>query len=371
MGNKHDPPPASPSDNNSNRNNNQLPFHHHHQDAQFQQHVLKRRRLESRIIQEFEHVLGRKLATLDRWDIVKQEQGFVRKFLGSVGAMEGATAAVVAFFCLNRVPRYWARHVARKQHKQQSPSSSYVLEHSIQKTPAASPFRKPSQQQLEKQVARSRHRFLFTTFEFLFDAGMSLGVGIGVSFLMADQAEAQKSVTDIPLQPGQSFLSDCCCHDLVEEYKRQWNYFHQQQKQQQPADDDDIRTKGPPQSQQNDQNNGNGVVRRKSSLLDDRRGSLLHPQMQTLQTLVILTGNCRHRQVMEEQLREEQGLPSSAPVAIPDTGVIPLSEDPLVTMMLQLEEEEEEHGSHDFHSGLWTQQHVATLVRDQESKEYK
>jgi hypothetical protein len=162
---------------------------------------------ESEMAGEFGTILAEEVGKLDRLTILKEEQEFARKFFQSAGFLEGTTAAVVAFVCLNRVPRYWARHVARREQQQQQP---YVLEKqktSVLQQKQQSPFQTPDQAQLEKQVFRSRIRFLFSAFELAFDISMSLGVGIGVSFLASDQKEVVKSITEIPLQPGRSLLA--------------------------------------------------------------------------------------------------------------------------------------------------------------------
>ena len=302
---------------------------------------LQRRLLEQQMIQDFDRVLVKQMSTIRAPDMGEAEKEFAFKFFRSVGVVEGVTAAVLAFYGLNRFPRHFARYMTRKQQQQQQ---SYVLDKTSSPTkPAASPFQPPDKKELGKQVSRKRNKFLFTALELAFDLGMSFGVGICVSLLTTDKVEAMKTATDVPLQPGRSLLSDQCCPSLVEEYKRQWRI--------RPKDES---TSGVTPDTATDNTN-----------IISRKLILQRPEHETLHFILTLTQNCQHRHVMEHQLREDQMLPDSAPVPIPDTGVVPQTEDPLLAMMLQ-EGEVVDGGSYDPQS--WSHEQVKDWVNDQGDK---
>lgn len=281
----------------------------------------KRFGLEHKLVGEFEAVIVSDLQALNKWDVVDQERDAVWKLLRSAGALEGAAAMAVTFFCLNRVPRYLARHAARKQRQAENP---YTLEKPANKA-HQSPFQTPNIKTLEQQVNQSRRRFMFTAMELTFDIGMSLGVGASVALIASNEKEAERIFVEIPLQSGSSLVSDKVCNNLLEEYQRQW---------------------------------------RKTA---DNREVLQEPHHRALQIIKGLAQNCRHRQVMEHQLRENQGLSSTASVSIPDTGVMPMSEDPLLVMMLEDIGDDNDALEASSASGF-PGQGVASLVQDQEEQ---
>lgn len=273
----------------------------------------KRFGMEPKMVKAFEGVLRSDLGSLDRWEVVREERAFVWKLLRSAGAMEGVVAVAFTFFGLNRLPRYLARRATRKQQQQSNP---YVL-NKPGKVQAKSPFQSPNQKVIETQVRGSRRRFLFGAMELSFDIGMSVGVGCGVGFLASDEKEAEQVFVSVPLQPGHSLISDKVCHNLLEEYQRQWD-------------------KGA-----------------------DNREILREPHHHALQIIKGLAQNCRHRHVMENQLREDGGLLAMTPLPIPESGVIPLSEDPLLIMM---------QGSREEDLVTDSSKEVTALVQDQEEQ---
>ena len=316
-----------------------------------------RRRQEQQLSEAFSAVVQQKISSLNRWKVLQQEQDAVWKFLKSVGVMEGTTAAILAFVGLNRVPRYWARRVHTRsllqKQQQQQQQQGYVLEktktaNQQQQQPTNSPFTTPTAQQLEQQVTRSRHRFLFTTLELLFDSAMSIGVGISTAIIVTDQKEAIKSLTDIPLQPGTSLLSNQTCSSLIDEYRKQWKLESRRQK-----------------SHTDNSNNKNNINHHHQPF--DRREILQDPHDRVLQVLLQITQNCQHRQVMEQRVQEEHGLLTSnttnnnkhvGRIPIPEQGVMPETEDPLLRLML-LEE------GKDYQDEIYSYQDVANFVKDQ------
>lgn len=304
-----------------------------------QQHQHQRRRLEHVIIQDFDRVLVKQISSIGAKDFMAgdAEKEFVVKFLRSVGVAEGLAAAAFAFYGLNRFPRHFARYMTRRKQQQQPQSQqqkqNYVLDKTTTPTPttkqSASPFQNAdaNKKVLEQQVVRKRTKFLFTAMELTFDVGMSIGVGICAASMTTDRVEAMKTATDVPLQPGRSFLSEQCCPSLLEEYQRQWKIK-------------------PTKEEKKENKKGRSATTDIDNPQWQRRDILQGPEHETLRFLKILTQNCRHRQVMEEQLRDDQMLPLdpeesavNAPIAIaiPASGVIPQTEDPLLEMMTEEE----------------------------------
>ncbi|CAB9520756.1 expressed unknown protein [Seminavis robusta] len=265
--------------------------------------------LEAKMIREFDQVVfSNTLLQLDVWQVLDQERDFAWSVFQSAGIVEGTLAFGLTFFGLNRLPRMVARRAARKQ-------SSYQLD-KFPKAPTQSPFQQPQHQWNKQQVIQSRRRFLFSAMELTFDLGMSLGMGAGVAFIRSNHKQAEQALLQVPMQPGRSLISDHLCDNLLQEYQRQWLLLNEE------ADsmDDDHNAAAPP----------------------SRRDILREPTHRNLKFYTQLAANCRHRIVMEEQIRGHQptradGEDQQSPVEIPDTGVIPMSEDPLVAWMLELE----------------------------------
>ena len=257
------------------------------------------------MIQDFDRVLVAQISKIRAQDMREPEKDFALKFLRNVGIIEGVVAASFAFYGLNRFPRHFARYMTRKQQQK-----GYVLD-KANPTPtkkSTSPFQSPDTKEIKKEVSRKRNMFLFTSLELVFDLGMSFGVGVCVASLTTDKVEAMKTATNVPLQPGRSLLSDHCCPSLIDEYKRQW---------QQGSKETDT----------------SGIASDTQEI--SCRDILQRPEHATLQFILTMTRNCRHRQVMEQQIRENELISSSTPIAIPDTGVIPQTEDPLLAMMIE------------------------------------
>ena len=285
------------------------------------------------MIQDFDRVLVTQISNIRAQDVGESEKDFALKFLRSVGIIEGVAAASMAFYGLNRFPRHFARYMTRKQQQK-----SYVLDKANPTTTKQgnSPFESPDTKEIKKQLSRKRNNFLFTSLELAFDLGMSFGVGVCVTSLTTDKVEAMKIATMVPMQPGRSLLSDQCCPSLVDEYKRQWKHGSKSDR--------------------------SGMTSNKEAI--SCRDVLQRPEHATLQFILTLTQNCRHRQVMEQQIRENELIPSSAPVAIPNTGVIPQTEDPLLAMMI--EEGEEVGRRHDLQS--WSHDQLKDWVNDQDEE---
>jgi hypothetical protein len=96
-----------------------------------------------------------------------------------------------------------------------------------------------------------------------------------------------------------------------------------------------------------------------------RRESLLNPHHDMLQFMLKLAQNCQHRKVMEDQIRSEHGVTStSVAVSIPESGVIPQTEDPLLAMMMR------EQRINLLGEGTALHHHdIASWVKDQEEDE--
>jgi hypothetical protein len=170
-----------------------------------------------------------------------------------------------------------------------------------------------------------------------------LGMGLGVAYVWTDETRLRQTIAQVPLQPGRSPMSDTFCTPLLQEYERQWlmNHNHHQE-------DDDQQ-----------------LLLRRVILSEP---SSIHP---TMKTILAFASNCRHRQVMEQQLRDQRGIllndnNDDAPMEIPETGVIPQSEDPLMMMML---ERQYEHPLDDDDTRSWNSiNHVQSWVRDQQEE---
>jgi len=314
------------------------------QPLQRRQHSgFQRQRLEQEVINDFSRVLLKKFSSINAQDFKLAEYDFSLKFLKSFGLVEGLVAATFAFYGLNRFPRHFARYMTHQRQKPSSQRQGYVLDKTQKQHEQhpQSPFQTQDSKELGKQVSRKRNRFLFTTLELTFDLGMSIGVGGCVAIMATDRKGAMKTVTDVPLQPGRSLLSDRCCPSLLEEYKRQWR----------------IGTKSPHTVDMEGSDKATDITK------VSRKHILRRPDHDTLHFLKTLTENCRHRQVMERQLREEHALSELSPVAIPDSGVMPLTEDPLLVMLV---EEEEDLGEFEaLYSQSWSPRQIESWTSDQ------
>lgn len=299
-----------------------------------QHHLSKqqqRKIMELDIIQGFDRVLVTQLSSIRAQDMGEPEKDFALKFFRSLGVIEGLAAGALAFYGLNRFPRHYARYVTRKRQR----SQGYMLDKAnLTPKKPTSPFQSPDEQEIKKEVSRKRNKFLFSSLELFFDLGMSFGVGMSVAFLTADKGKAMKTATDVPLQPGRSLLSDQCCPSLLAEYKRQWKK----------------------ESKDNHTNGISGLTTVHQTEIS-RSDLLRRPEHPTLQFILKMTENCRHRQVMEQDIRSKELLSTSTPIAIPSIGVIPQTEDPLLELLL--EEGDETNNLH-----AWSPDRVEDLTSE-------
>lgn len=252
--------------------------------------------------------------------LLRQEPDLGWKLLSSTGVVEGSLAVAFTFFGLNRMPRIVARRAARKLQQQQQQQPPYHPQQPNYKPNMPNPFHAASPKEQEHLRQRSARRWLYAATELTFDIGMSLAMGAMVAYVWTDEPKLRQTIAQVPLQPGRSPLSDAMCTPLLHEYQRQW--LHPDPHRRQVLE-------SPP----------------------------FHPGMKTT---LDFAANCRHRQVMEQQLRDPtDSNHHHAPMEIPATGVIPQSEDPLLMMMLERQHEQDEDVP------LWNSNDVQSWVSDQ------
>jgi len=159
-----------------------------------------------------------------------------------------------------------------------------------------------------------------------FELSIGFWVGYGVNYMTMEHSKrtSDQTVVRIPLKAGHSKLCDTLCPVFLEEYRRQWK-----------------------------ESKGN------------RRAMLRNPTYHELQVTLQFVQNCRHRQLMEQRLRRDLGLPDSSPVTIPEPGVtISANEDPLPEMMMGHQGEEEESSS-ESSDPSWSHLNTESWVEDQ------
>ena len=150
--------------------------------------------------------------------------------------------------------------------------------------------------------------------QFVWIGGLSLIVGNVVASACSDEALYFRTVANVPLRPGKSYLCHAMCPDLLTHYQRlrhstDWDYFLEAAEQ------------------------SPGVVVISWEAPEQAPADLLHdPETEELESVLQLVQNCQRRQAYMEEIRQ-QTVPSDShdggdlqaetdnPVTVPPPGV--------------------------------------------------
>ena len=294
------------------------------------QDALKKRKEEADLLNRFKQVATAKLESMANeaknnknadgsskplYTMGKKEQEIVQSLQG-MGIKEGMVATVVAFVTLRRGPIYMARWLQRRKNAARQQQQGYQSSSSSTSAPPLPPgsggyqlsdpnkvSTNPFARSQNPEFPRSKNPVIRTIW-FVFDSVLSLMLGASISMAYTDTNKIRDQLIDLPLVPGRSLVSDALCEEIVQELQKI-------QREQNPAYKRLMKNKN--QSSTTGEM-GNG---------EDTTASLT-PGAFYLQGIIGFSENCQRRRFVESQVRQEQGLHSTAPVEIPEPGVSPV-----------------------------------------------
>jgi hypothetical protein len=260
---------------------------------------VKRRQEDMALFQRFRTVATAKLERMtsqveksdNPYQMGEEEKQILTQMHG-MGLKEGVAAGVVTFLILRRGPIYIGRYIMKRNPMNNTtttttttnPGSSGGYQLSNPNAATKNPF----QQAANPQFPRSRNRF-FRAIWFTFDATLSLMMAANVSVQYTDASKMRQKISELPLVPGKSLVSDALCEELSAELQKV------------------IAEQNPSY---------------KRLLRESKQGlEAKSPLAFYMQGITSFCENCQRRAYREQELRQEQGLSSLEQVEIPAPGV--------------------------------------------------
>jgi hypothetical protein len=260
-------------------------------------HDIQRRNEDMALFQRFRTVATAKLERMtsqvektdNPYQLGEEEKQILTQMHG-MGLKEGVAAGVVTFLILRKGPIFIGRYLMKRNPMNATttttatPGSSGGYQLSNPTAVAKNPF----QQAANPQFPRSRNRF-FRAIWFTFDATLSLMMAANVSMQYTDTSMMRQKISEIPLVPGKSMISDALCKELSAELQKV------------------IAEKDPSYKR---------LLRESKQGLENKSPFAFY-----MQGITSFCENCERRAYREQELRQEQGLSSMEQVEIPAPGV--------------------------------------------------
>eukprot|EP00980_Cylindrotheca_fusiformis_P013048 scaffold3267_cov140-Cylindrotheca_fusiformis.AAC.10 len=231
-----------------------------------------------------------KMANMEETDVSYQmgdEEKRIITQMHGMGLKEGIFAGVATFVLLRKGPLWMGRYIVNRRRGGGAGPGSTTSGGGYQLSNPNNPFQQAASNNPNPipnpHYPRSRNPF-FRGIWFAFDTVLSLMMAANISLYYTDMQKIKQELTDLPLVPGKSLVSDALCPDLTAE----WQKVVEEQ---------------------------NPAYRR---LLAQNQDTPLGLYMNGIKHFC---ENCQRRAYREQELRQEQGLSSKDPVEIPHPGI--------------------------------------------------
>lgn len=289
----------------------------------------------------------KKSNTSYNFQLETEEQKALLAMNGS-GLLQGTLAGLVSFVVLRRIRAGFLRHLQRQQQpppsSSTSSSSTTISMSSSHSAPTKSPFQQHTslpQPRLQQSAnpfhpkgdippapptptaATTTQRSsrtavgpggaFYNVVAWMVDATLSFYVAAYVS--LRDTKTLATQFADLPLIEGRSAIATEFCPEFLAEWKRM------QLETQTGNVDNETETETNERMTGSESTQEDNEMMKNEFAVTDQREALQNPSSLFLQAFLRFCNNCQQRMAYEKLLRQQQGLRSDEPVAIPPPGV--------------------------------------------------